>query len=215
LSARKGGWKMKKLTGKAAFFFIMAFTVVSCVTINIYFPAAAVEQAAEDIVEEVWGAGEDVELDTAPAEETGPQGIRLRDLKYLAFVFSPRMAHAGEGQADINVSTPEIRALKGAIHNRSDALKPFLNKGNVGIGNDGLLSVRSTQGLNLKYKSILNRLITAENKDREALYREIAAANEIGPEKVNDIKGLFAKSWINNARKGWLVQGEDGKWSKK
>jgi uncharacterized protein YdbL (DUF1318 family) len=206
---------MKKLTGKAALFFIMVFAVVSCVTINIYFPAAAVEQAAEDIVEEVWGAGEDVELDIAPTEETGPQGIRLRDLKYLAISFSPAKAYAGEGGADINVSTPQIRAIKGAIHNRSDALKPFLNKGNVGIGNDGLLSVRSTQGLNLKYKSILNRLITAENMDREALYREIAAANEIGPDKINDIRSLFAKSWIKNARKGWLIQDEDGTWSKK
>ena len=54
-----------------------------------------------------------------------------------------------------------------------------------------------------------------ENKDREALYAEIAAANDIGPDKINDIKSLFAKSWIKNARKGWLVQGVDGNWKKK
>jgi uncharacterized protein YdbL (DUF1318 family) len=208
---------MKKLTSKAAFFLLIFFVAVSCVTINIYFPAAAVEKAAEDIVEEVWGSGEDVEIEVEPAKETGPQGFRLQDLKYLAISFSPGTAHAaGVGSdADIKVSTPAIRALKGAIHNRSDALKPFLNKGNVGIGNDGLLTVRSAKGLNLKYKSILNRLVAAENKDREALYREIAAANDIGPDKISEIKSLFAKSWIKNARKGWLVQGEDGVWSKK
>ncbi|MBE9531419.1 MAG: YdbL family protein [Proteobacteria bacterium] len=209
---------MKNRLTKAAFFFIMAFVVVSCVTINIYFPAAAVEKAAEDIVEEVWGAGEDAVLDPVEGEsnnETGPQGLSLGELKYLAISLFVGTAHAAEGAADINVSTPRIRALKGSIHNRSDALKPFLNKGNVGIGNDGLLSVRSTKGLNLKYKSILNKLLQAENNDREALYREIAAANEITPDKINDIKSLFAKSWIKNARKGWLIQGEDGAWSKK
>ncbi len=206
---------MKNPLSKAVFFFIMAFVMVSCVTINIYFPAAAVEKAAEDIVEEVWGSGEDVEVEPAPTNETAPQSFRLQDLKYLAISLSPSVAHAAENEADINVSTPAIRALKGSIHNRSDALKPFLNKGYVGIGNDGLLSVRSTEGLNLKYKSVLKKLVTVENKDREALYAEIATANEIGPDKINDIKSLFARSWIKNARKGWLIQGEDGSWKKK
>ena len=211
---------MKNPLSKAAFFFIMAFVAVSCVTINIYFPAAAVEKAAEDIVEEVWGSDEDVEVEPTevePTGETAPQSFRLEGLKHLAISLSPTTAHAAEGTevADINVSTPAIKALKGSIHNRSDALKPFLNKGNVGIGKDGLLVVRSTEGLNLKYKSILKKLVAVENKDREALYAEIATANEIGPDKINDIKSLFAKSWIKNARKGWLIQGEDGQWRKK
>ena len=51
----------------------MAFVMVSCVTINIYFPAAAVEKAAEDIVEEVWGSDEDVEVEPTEVE---PQPAR-------------------------------------------------------------------------------------------------------------------------------------------
>lgn len=31
-----------------------AFTLSACVTINIYFPAAAAEKAADKIIEEVW-----------------------------------------------------------------------------------------------------------------------------------------------------------------
>jgi uncharacterized protein len=34
---------------------LMAFLVNSCVTVNIYFPAAAVERAADEIVKETWG----------------------------------------------------------------------------------------------------------------------------------------------------------------
>ena len=46
----------------------VAATASACVTINIYFPAAAAEKAADRIIDEVWqlreGAGE------APAPET-------------------------------------------------------------------------------------------------------------------------------------------------
>jgi uncharacterized protein YdbL (DUF1318 family) len=58
-------------------------------------------------------------------------------------------------------------------------------------------------------------LLNSENRDRESLYSEIAKANKFSPDKVKDIKKLFAKSWIKKARAGWWVQGEDGQWSKK
>ncbi|HUW25379.1 MAG TPA: hypothetical protein VMW07_02515 [Gallionella sp.] len=32
----------------------VAFTLSACVTINIYFPAAAAEKAADKIIDEVW-----------------------------------------------------------------------------------------------------------------------------------------------------------------
>ncbi len=43
----------------------------ACVTINIYFPAAAAEKAAEKIVDEVWQLKEEgakVNVETAPAK---------------------------------------------------------------------------------------------------------------------------------------------------
>lgn len=33
---------------------LLALTLLGCVTINIYFPAAAVEKAADKIIDEVW-----------------------------------------------------------------------------------------------------------------------------------------------------------------
>ena len=38
--------------------------LVACVTINIYFPEAAAEQAADQVIQEVWG--------TEPTEEQSP-----------------------------------------------------------------------------------------------------------------------------------------------
>ncbi|MDD4962427.1 MAG: hypothetical protein PHI11_00760 [Gallionella sp.] len=33
---------------------LVAFVLSACVTINIYFPAAAAEKAADKIIEEIW-----------------------------------------------------------------------------------------------------------------------------------------------------------------
>ncbi|MDD2775594.1 MAG: hypothetical protein PHU06_06535 [Gallionella sp.] len=33
---------------------LVAFALSACVTINIYFPAAAAEKAADKIIEEIW-----------------------------------------------------------------------------------------------------------------------------------------------------------------
>jgi uncharacterized protein YdbL (DUF1318 family) len=122
-------------------------------------------------------------------------------------------AHAQE--ADINVSNPAIRALKGSIKSRSNSIKPFMDRGNAGITRDGLLTVRTTEGLNLKERAEVQQLIGAENRDREALYLEIAKANDIAKESVPKIKTIFAKSWIEQAQSGWWIQDTQGNWKKK
>ncbi len=202
---------MANTVKRMAFFpTLFALTVVfSCVTINIYFPAAAVEKAADEIVEETWG-----EKGTKPeTKEEEKKGFFDNGSRFVGLTIGFREAHAQE--ADINVTTPAIRTLKDSIGARAVIIKPFMDRGNAGITNEGLLTVRSVEGLSLKEKADLNRLIDAENKDRETLYREIAQANGFGPDRIPDIKAIFAKSWIKNARSGWLIQNPDGAWAKK
>lgn len=187
--------------------FTLAFFVSACVTVNIYFPAAAVERAADQIVKETWGG---------PAEPAkpppAPQSRNLFAPSYFAKLGF--VSEVAAQETDINVTNPAIRALKESIRKRSDALKPYLDKGNVGIGQDGLLALRSADGLNLKERADVNQLIEAENKDREALYGEIAKANSISSDNIPRIKSIFAKSWIEQARPGWWIQ-SGGNWQKK
>jgi uncharacterized protein YdbL (DUF1318 family) len=122
-------------------------------------------------------------------------------------------AHAQE--ADINISNPAIRALKASIKTRSDAIKPFMDRGHIGIAQDGLLAIRSTEGLNLKERAEVKQLVDAENRDREALYAEIAKANNISKDSIPKIKAIFAKSWIEQARPSWWIQDSQGNWKRK
>jgi uncharacterized protein YdbL (DUF1318 family) len=194
---------MLKRTLIAAAFFISA-----CVTVNIYFPAAAVERAAEQIVKETWGGpGEPAKAQPKPQSTNPFSPMRTVSLNVIG------EAHAQE--ADINVSNPAIRALKDSIKQRSNAIKPYMDRGNIGIGQDGLLRIRSTDGLNLKERAEAQQLVEAENRDRESLYAEIARANGIPKENVPRIKSIFAKSWIEQAQAGWWIQDGQGNWKKK
>lgn len=183
-------------------------TVVSCVTINIYFPAEQIRGAADRIVDEVWsertGEGTPGQPAPAPAKPPVPSGSFLR-------LFGPAAAHAAQ---DINVSTPEIRAIREAMKERSAQLFPYLDAGQVGIGLDGLLKVRSTEGLGLKQKAEVQRLTDAENQDRRRLYQEIARANGF-PDKAGEVQTIFADSWRDKAAKGWYLEQNGGNWKQK
>ena len=175
--------------------FLALFFYSACVTVNIYFPAAAVERAADQIVKETWGGAADPAKNVTPPQS----GIPNSPSQTLSFSLIG-VAHAQE--PDINVSNPAIRALKDSIKQRSEAIKPYMDRGNVGIAQDGLLAVRNTDGLSLKERAEITQWVHAENRDRESLYAEIAKANNIASESIPKIKSIFARSWIDQARAG-------------
>jgi uncharacterized protein YdbL (DUF1318 family) len=175
---------------------LFAFVPAACITVNIYFPAPEVRQAAEEIVEETWGP-----------ESPHPQATKQSSWWRL---LEPALAEAQE--ADINVSTAAIRALKESMRQRADQLKPFLTAGRVGIGRDGMLAVRGLEGVPLNEQATIRRLVDAENRDRTSLYREIAEANDFGSDRIPDIQRIFAETWIDKAEKGWPIQKPDGSW---
>jgi uncharacterized protein len=186
---------------------LMAFLVNSCVTVNIYFPAAAVERAADEIVKETWGGRSE------PASKEPPRS--LLPSAAWKIVSAGWVSEAFAQEADINVSNPAIRALKDSIKNRSGSIKPFMDRGNVGLNRDGLLTVRTTDGLNLKERAEVQQLVEAENRDRESLYVEIARANNFPKESVPKIKSIFAKSWAEQAQPGWWIQDAQGNWQRR
>jgi uncharacterized protein YdbL (DUF1318 family) len=185
--------------------FLTVFLVLSCVTVNIYFPSAEVQKAADKIVDDIRTRGNDIKTEPAP----GPSS-RLDSLR--PFSFAPGQAYAA---TDIDVSTPAIRGIKESMKNRFPLLKPFYDKGALGENNKGLVEAKDMAVLNLQERGQINKLIDQENKDRGALYREIATANKLGPEAVPQIEKIFANSWRDKSQPGWWVQDDNGSWGKK
>ncbi|APG27907.1 hypothetical protein A7E78_08700 [Syntrophotalea acetylenivorans] len=194
---------MKKLSW--IFSITAVCALLSCVTINIYFPAEEVRNAADRIVNEVWGErnGQPAEppSETRPAPDVG-SWLRL---------LGPTTVYAAQ---DINVSTPEIRAIKEAMKQRKAALQPLLQGGQVGLNADGLLAIRDLAGLDLRSRGQAKRLVGEENSDRLRLYQEIARANDF-PDKAAEVQAIFAESWRQQARRGWYLQDASGVWQRK
>lgn len=181
--------------------------VAACVTVNVYFPASAVQKAADEIVEDV----RTKEQGEPPASQPDKTSWIKRGLKE----FFPGPADAWAAEMNIDVSTPAIRSLRENMKRRFSSLKPFYDKGNAGENNRGLLEVRDTTGLTLKDGAQFNRLVDQENKDRLALYKEIVSANKLGQEAMPQVQKLFANSWRQKSQAGWWVQNDNGAWERR
>jgi hypothetical protein len=186
--------------------------VYSCLTINIYFPEAEVQKAAEEIVDEIRKETEDKEKKDKDKEALMTEINPMMGSGDNSFSLVPSLYAQEEAT---QVSTPKIRALKQSMKERFPKLKPFFDKGNIGEGNDGYIQIRNETGLNLKEKSTLRSLNKDENNDRKNLYAEVARAMEIKSSQIDKIQAIFAKLWIDKAFTGWWVQKESGEWVKK
>lgn len=190
----------------------------ACVTINVYFPAAAAEKAADKIIEDVWGGDKSSESDTkrddnkqtAVREEAGAQRVLLAAAaSVLDFIVPP--AHA---QANLNVDTPAIRQLTQSMEARHAQLKKYYDSGSIGLTRDGLVQVRDQNLVPLPERNGVRKLVAEENADRTNLYREIASANGHA-EWEADIRKTFAERWASKAPAGWWSQDESGTWKQK
>jgi uncharacterized protein YdbL (DUF1318 family) len=187
-----------------------AALVAGCVTVNVYFPAAAAEQAADRIIQEVYGGeGRKPPQDAAPpaAPAPGGEGAAMRVLDFL-------IPAAFAQQPNIDVSTPAINQLKAAMTDRHRQLEPFYGSGAIGMDSNGLISVRDPKLVTLRDRNTVNQLVATENRDRNVLYAEIAKANG-HPEWETDIRATFARRWVANAPGGWYFQDSAGGWKQK
>src|SRR5262249_58851313 len=104
-------------------------------------------------------------------------------------------------QADLDISSPAIRALTASMKGRAAELDPFFASGAVGLTADGLVEIRDANAVALADRNKLKKLVADENADRNSLYREIATANG-HPEWEADMRGTFSERSTANARAG-------------
>ncbi|MDO4776130.1 MAG: DUF1318 domain-containing protein, partial [Cardiobacteriaceae bacterium] len=162
---------MMTLTLKRSTWLLALIALFSCVTVNIYFPAAAAEKAADQIIEDIWNA--------APPKPAKPQakveGNAARQL--LLGILTALTADAHAQNVDFNASSPEVEQIKARMAKRFGELQAFLDSGAVGLTADGLVAVRDANAAPMADRGRMNQLVNAENADRKALYQAIAKAN--------------------------------------
>lgn len=188
--------------------------LTACVTINIYFPAAAAEKVADEIIKDIQDSNpKKTPNESSQEPESSISHFQVGLYKLIDQMVGLAISSANAAEADLSIDSPEIRQLRASMERRFSMLRGFYASGSIGIKADGFLAVRDTASVPLKERNQVNKLVAAENADRQALYRAIANANG-HPEWVTQIKSTFAKRWIGNAQSGWWYQ-SGGNWKQK
>jgi len=193
---------MKKLS------ILGALWLTACVTINIYFPAAAAEKAADEIIKEI----QKVEPQKSEPK-AGLSDWQIATYQALDKAINLVMSSAHADGADLNIDSAEIRQARASMEARFSTLLPHYQAGYIGIQADGSLAVRDPASVPLQIRNQVSKLVSAENQDRQALYQAIANANG-HPEWAAQIKSTFAARWVSNAQSGWWIQ-SSGSWKQK
>jgi uncharacterized protein YdbL (DUF1318 family) len=202
---------------KVVFCLLPFVLLAGCVTINVYFPAAAAQQAAEKFIDNVIGpdAPATKPADGAPGAAASAGAARSEPvaLRFLDALVPP--AQAAEAQPDLTVRTPAIDAIQARMRARYRAtLQPLLASGDIGFTHNGDVAIRDAAAIPLPQRAAAQQAVAAENADRAQLYREIATANG-HPEWATRMREAFAAQWITMAHAGWYYQNAAGAWQRK
>jgi len=206
----------KTMIGLLSFAFV---AMLGCVTINVYFPEAAAQKAADQFIGTVLddsGAAAPGEKPPKPekaddnSEQRRPPAAPSASLIDLIIP----AAYAAD-VPDVRVQTPATEAIRDRMQNRfRDTLKDLFSSGALGFSADGMVAVRDATKLPLAQRAQVNTVVADENRDRAALYREVANANN-HPEWEAQIRATFARGWIERAPAGWYYQDSSGAWKRK
>lgn len=194
----------------------MVLVTTACVTINIYFPAAAAEEAARTIVRDVLKS-EQSETQPGEAQENQDKQSQRVDgspvLIAVGRVLELLVPPAYAAEADININTATIRAIRASMQRRQSSLAKFYKAGAIGFDSRGSVAIRDLKAVSLADRNRLKKLVADENADRSKLYKEIAIANG-HPEWEGKVRSTFAKVWVDEAPAGYWYQ-SGGAWKQR
>jgi len=184
----------------------------ACVTINVYFPAAAADKAADQIIDKV----------TSGSGATPPQSFHMPEPTTSAILLAAvgQALHAmvpaanAQGAETLDVSSPAITRITSSMANRWGEIEKFFASGAIGLTNTGNVEVRDINSVALPDRATVKRLVAEDNADRAQLYSEMAKANN-HPEWEGDIRKSFARRWVAKAKAGWYYQDDGGAWKQK
>jgi uncharacterized protein YdbL (DUF1318 family) len=189
---------------------LLLASLLGCVTINVYFPEAAAQKAADqfigNVLDDTAAPAKPAPAHDAPPARPVPPSAMLLDLIVPA-------AQAADAP-DIRIRNATTEAIRGRMQARfRDSLRPLFDNGAIGFTQDGLVAVHDAAKVPLAQRAALNASVADENRDRNALYKEVANANG-HPEWEPQIRATFARGWIEHARSGWYYQDATGAWKR-
>ena len=78
-------------------------------------------------------------------------------ISFMLILFSLFAATSVFAEADLDVNTPAINAIKASMQGRHSQLAPHYNSGAIGLTKDGFIEIHDTKAVPLKDRGGINR----------------------------------------------------------
>lgn len=115
-----------------------------------------------------------------------------------------------------DMGTPPIVVTHHAMAQRVSRLIRFYEPGIIGVDNKGMVAIRPGAGdkLTLAQRQIAEKLIDAENHDRDSMVLAVADANG-RRDAMPRIREQLTRRRQAEMRSGWWIQNDQGEWVRK
>jgi hypothetical protein len=124
----------------------------------------------------------------------------------FALICAAAVSAPAETKYDIKQMTPAVKAALDGRKVRYNELKEMKAKGLVGETNRGYVQ-------KLGGGQDVDAVVSAENKDRKAVYQAIVDQNNLGDGALATVEKVFAGVQRDKAEPGEKVQDADGHWN--
>lgn len=152
-----------------------------------------IEQQADDLLNFIEG-----DTDTLPGEK---QSMLRRALDFLNPI---QTAHAAELKS---TSSPATQELAKSMRERNAEIDAYRSKGCFGENNRGYLELRDCDAIaDADSRNAAQKLMAEENKDRKALYAEIAKLNQEQGVSVTTVESIFHNQRVKRGNAGEAFQ---------
>lgn len=209
----------------------LAVWTAACVTINVYFPEAAVKDLSQQIEDAV---AEEAEKATQQSEaesmssvgsvdevvvidhRTGLRDAAEQTIGTILHFLAPSPVYAADDTvAAPEISNPAIRKIIESRGKRAPELRQLKTQGILGENNQALVEIRQLGDLGLKDRAAAQKLVKAENDDRQRMFKEVAAATGTDLSQLPQIQSTYADTLRRKALAGDWIQQADGTWKQK
>ncbi|MHB8181325.1 MAG: DUF1318 domain-containing protein, partial [Acidithiobacillus ferrivorans] len=182
----KQGWlKTQGWRSVLALGLLMALS--ACVTVNIYFPAAAAQKLADQVVGEVYKAAAKGALQapvapagsapTAPARSAAPATDSLsmaspyHAASYLLAMGFSAISGTAEAAANLDASSPGVQSARAQVEALATQMHPYFVSGAVGYTANGQVTIHDAAAVSLPQRAPLNGLVGSYNQALSNLYQ--------------------------------------------
>ncbi|MBY0471691.1 YdbL family protein [bacterium] len=194
-----------------------SFFLGACVTVNVNFPESAAQKATDDYVRDLYKArerGKSTPTPPAAGKQSSQNEFIFLDWSIGKTAWAAESAAPTEA-ALFSLNSDKARTIKSNQAGRIDKLVKYKAKGLIGETNAGKVKLMDTGKVAELERNLVNALVQAENKDRDALYEEAVRLNGLSSEGLRNVEKTFARSFQGMSPTGTPIQAPDGSWSHK